>query len=121
MPRRALLAVAVYAAVLAVNRSLVRVHGPSMRPTYHHGDLLLTLPIPPAAVRTGDVVVVADPWHDDHLVVKRVARIDTDGVQVHGDDPEHSTDSRVWGPLGAERLRRRVVTRVKTGPAAAGT
>jgi nickel-type superoxide dismutase maturation protease len=102
---------AAYLAVLAVNRSLVEVRGASMEPTLWAGDRLVTVPVRPAWVRPGRVVVVADPGDPDHLVVKRVAVAGAGRVEVVGDDPDASTDSRTWGPLPLAAVRRIVVRR----------
>ncbi len=106
----ALLAVA-YAITLAVNRSVVEVRGGSMEPTLWAGDRLLTVPARPAWLRPGRVVVVADPGDADHLVVKRIASSERGRVEVLGDDPAASTDSRHWGPLPIAAVRRVVVRR----------
>jgi nickel-type superoxide dismutase maturation protease len=110
-----LLVVALWALIWTVNRSLVAVQGPSMSPTLRPGERLLTLPALVARPRPGSVVVVEDPWQPGHLVVKRVARIDgaapSAQVLVLGDNPEASTDGRVWGPIGRDAVRRVVVAR----------
>lgn len=117
--RRALLS---YAAVTAVNRSLVEVAGWSMAPTLAPGERLVTVPLPRSAraagivrrlVRPGALVVVAEPTArtGEHLVVKRVAAIEDDGVAVRGDHPSRSTDSRHYGPVPLASVRRVVVTR----------
>jgi nickel-type superoxide dismutase maturation protease len=104
-------AVALYLAVLAVNRSLVEVQGASMEPTLWAGDRLLTVPATPRRIRPGRVVVVTDPADPSHLVVKRVARADGGRVEVLGDQPAASTDSRTWGALPPSAVRRIVVRR----------
>jgi nickel-type superoxide dismutase maturation protease len=110
-----LLLVALWTLVWTVNRSLVAVQGPSMSPTLRPGERLLTLPTLVARPRPGSVVVVEDPWQPGHLVVKRVARIDEAApsaqVLVLGDNPEASTDGRVWGPIDRDAVRRVVVAR----------
>jgi nickel-type superoxide dismutase maturation protease len=100
-----------YLGVLAVNRSLVVVRGASMEPTLWAGDRLLTVPARPSSIRPGRVVVVADPEDESHLVVKRVARAEAGWVEVLGDQPAASTDSRAWGPLPRRAVRRSVVRR----------
>lgn len=104
-----------YLASLAVNRSLVEVRGTSMEPTLWPGDRLLTVPALPRWVRAGRVVVVEDPTEPGHLVVKRVAAAPVvgraHGVEVLGDHPAASTDSRQWGPLPRRAVRRVVVRR----------
>ncbi len=101
-----------YLAVLAVNRSVVVVAGPSMRPSLWPGDRLVTLPAVVGSVRPGRVVVVRDPADPGHLVVKRVVRVLAGGeVEVLGDAPEVSTDSRTWGALPRSAVARVVVRR----------
>ncbi|MFA9431535.1 nickel-type superoxide dismutase maturation protease [Egicoccus sp. AB-alg2] len=99
-----------YLAALAVNRSLVVVRGPSMLPSLWPGDRVVTVPAF-GRVDPGDVVVVRDPAEPGHLVVKRVHTVDEHGVDVRGDHPAASTDSRVWGPLPRRAIRRRVLRR----------
>lgn len=115
MRRMVVLAMGLYVAALATNRSLVRVHGPSMWPTYRDGDLLLTVPAGPIPLREGHVVVLEDPATRGHLVVKRVHRVTVSGVDVRGDAPGASTDSRVWGPVDRAAVRRLVVARASIG------
>lgn len=95
---------------LLVNRSLVEVQGHSMLPTLWPGDRVATLPAL-AAPRPGQLVVVRDPADATHLVVKRVHAVDANGVDVRGDNPTASTDSRTWGPLPRTAVRRRVLRR----------
>lgn len=130
-----------WAAVVAASRALVVVEGWSMAPTLVPGERLLTLPVPrrPSGlrarlVRPGAVVVVEAPSTDgpaadvdangahasaervhrgDHpqLAIKRVRRVDVDGVLVEGDHPTRSTDGRAWGPLAQRAVRAVVVAR----------
>jgi nickel-type superoxide dismutase maturation protease len=110
-PRLAGGTLALYGAVLAVNRSLVEVQGPSMQPALWEGDRLLTVPARRGWLEPGQVVVVADPHDPDHLVVKRLTAIGAGRVEVHGDHPAASTDSRTWGPLPLAAVRRIAVAR----------
>lgn len=113
-----------WAVMRAVNRSLVRVRGGSMRPTLAPGQLLLTRRVRDiTALAPGRVVVVEDPLADGHLVVKRLVHVTPAAtgatgpaaglvqVTVLGDAPAASTDSRQWGPLPARAVRRVVVAR----------
>lgn len=103
---------AVYGAVVVALRwAVVEVRGPSMAPTLTAGDRLLTLPARRGWLRTGQVVVVADPADPFHLVVKRLTRTVGDRVEVRGDDPVRSTDSRHWGSLPAGAVRRIAISR----------
>lgn len=104
-------AILAYLGALAANRSQVQVRGSSMEPTLQPGDRLLTVPAIPRALRAGRVVVVADPADPGHLVVKRLADVDCASVEVRGDAPERSTDSRTWGRLPRAAVRRIVVAR----------
>ena len=69
-----------------------------MRPALEPGDRLLVvdgLPIRPA-----HVVAVRDPRDEERVMVKRVEAVWPDGsVDVRGDAPAASTDSRQLGPL----------------------
>jgi len=77
-----------------------------MEPTLRHGDRLLVLPW--LRPRPGDIVAVRGPAGGPRLLVKRVRARSATEVVVAGDNPEHSTDSRIFGPLP----RRAVVGRV---------
>jgi signal peptidase I len=116
-----------YLTTLAVNRSLVIVRGPSMEPSLWPGDRLLTIPARRWWVRPGQVVVVAPP-EGPTRVVKRVHHLERAVpaaagaagrrrnqrawlVEVRGDAPERSTDSRWWGPLPGRDIRRVAVAR----------
>ncbi len=80
----------------------VAIEGPSMEPTVMAGDWLLVDPDayalrPPAA---GELVLAPDPRQDDRLLIKRVESVDPDGwLRLAGDEPERSTDSRVFGAV----------------------
>jgi nickel-type superoxide dismutase maturation protease len=102
---------ALYGLALAVNRSVVDVEGPSMEPALWAGDRLVTIPARPGWLEPGQVVVVADPADADHLVVKRLAAIETGRVVVLGDNPRASTDSRSWRALPLRAVRRLVLAR----------
>lgn len=74
----------------------VRVTGTSMAPLLAEGDRLLVQRT--RRVRRGDVVVVADPRTPRRWVVKRARAVAADGgVEVRGDAPDASTDSRSFG------------------------
>jgi len=56
-------------------------------------------------LRVGDVVVVPDPRDPERLVVKRVARREERRLVLAGDNPEFSTDSRVFGPVRSSSVQ----------------
>ncbi len=114
--RRAVPAVVVLGAVALVGRVLRRVEvtGASMSPTFVPGDRLVVLSRPfgiRARPVPGDVVAVADPRDPRRTLVKRVAAVDavTGALDVRGDDPGASTDSRDFGPVDAAAVVGRVV------------
>src|SRR4051812_3013469 len=75
----------------------VIVKGDSMRPALEPGDRLLVRCT--RRPRAGDVVALRDPRQQARVLVKRVARLDDDGIVVVGDNPSASTDSRTFGPV----------------------
>jgi nickel-type superoxide dismutase maturation protease len=76
--------------------------GPSMEPLLRDGDWILVDPDafrrrPP---RAGELVVVPDPREPGRTLVKRVAGADQAGrLELAGDNPGASTDSRAFGPV----------------------
>ncbi len=55
--------------------------------------------------RPGDLVVVRDPRRPDRLLIKRIdSEAGPDGWLVLGDNPQSSTDSRHFGPVGRELI-----------------
>jgi signal peptidase I len=116
-------------AALGVRRSLLRVQGPSMRPTLEQDDLVVTLPLPPTGggdgpahglgwwlrrrlVVPGRLVVLANPDAPSRRTVKRVTTVTPEGVDVIGDDPGWSIDSRVFGSVPHHDVRRVVIGRI---------
>ena len=110
-----------------VVRSLRRVEvvGGSMAPTFLAGDRLLVLARPfgpPPWPGVGSVVAVPDPRDAGRILIKRVASVDRQAglLEVRGDDPAASTDSRAFGPVPRASVVGRVVYRYapagRTGP-----
>jgi signal peptidase I len=116
-----LAALAAAAAVVAVVRRArlepMLVQGDSMRPTLTPGQRIAVAP-PSRPLRRGAVVVVRHPDRRDLEVVKRVAglpgeqvhlpggplRLGPDEYLVLGDNQDASTDGRVFGPVGWDRI-----------------
>ena len=112
LPRALPPAAAVALLVVAVLGRTIRVevHGASMAPGLMVGDRVVALRDLPA--RRGDVVVARDPRQPSRLLVKRVAAVHDDGgVDLAGDAPEASTDSRTFGTIPAASVLARVVWR----------
>jgi nickel-type superoxide dismutase maturation protease len=103
------LGVGVAAAARLAGVRRVVVEGTSMLPTLAPGDRLVLVrsgrPAP------GDLVAVPDPRDRTRLLVKRVAALDGDRVELRGDNPAQSTDSRSFGAVAVSELRGRVVRR----------
>lgn len=102
------------AAGIALRRSFVDVAGPSMEPSLWPGDRLITVPAHPRLLTVGQVVVLNDPDDTSHRIIKRITAIDGDRVEVRGDDPTRSTDSRRWGSVASSEVRRIAITRWPT-------
>ena len=123
----ACLAAVVAGAVVVASRTLRRVEvaGGSMAPAFRPGDRLVvwSRPLgPPSWPAVGDVVAVTDPRVPTRTLVKRVAAVDRAAgtLEVRGDDPDASTDSRDFGPVPLAAVVGRAVYRYgpngRTGP-----
>ena len=102
--------------VLDLSFDRVVVEGTSMVPTFEPGDrLLLVRRLRP--VRTGDLVAFGDPRDARRLLVKRVVAVRGELVDVVGDNPTRSTDSRDFGPVPRREIRHLVARRYARGVA----
>lgn len=87
----------------------------SMLPTLRPGDWVLGVRRPTHLGR-GDVVVVDHPQRPGFELVKRVADIGPAGLVLAGDNPDHSTDSRHFGPVAVGAVRARLLLVYHPGP-----
>jgi nickel-type superoxide dismutase maturation protease len=71
-------------------------------------------------VCSGDIVATPDPRQPARLVLKRVADVGQQGLFLLGDNPEHSTDSRQFGPVPISSVQGKAIYRYFP-PARAGT
>ena len=109
------MAVGAAAAAMVARRWLevVEVRGGSMAPALIPGDLLLVESRTYArrAPRPGEVVLAADPRDLARELVKRVATLQDGSVELRGDAPRESTDSRSFGAVPVAQVRWRAVLR----------
>jgi nickel-type superoxide dismutase maturation protease len=88
----------------------VDVAGQSMQPALEPGDWLLVDPDAYAidSPRPGELVLAPDPRDPDRLLIKRVGGVGPDGaLELLGDSPDQSTDSRVFGTVQTAVVRGR--------------
>jgi nickel-type superoxide dismutase maturation protease len=94
---------------------VVEVRGGSMAPALVAGDRLLVeaWTFRRRAPRGGDVVLAPDPRQPGRELVKRIAAVDAGAasVELHGDAPDASTDSRAFGAVPIANVRWRVIGR----------
>jgi nickel-type superoxide dismutase maturation protease len=94
---------------------IIEVQGASMAPTLLPGDWLIVERRTYAwrAPRVGEIVLAADPREADRELIKRVAAIDlqTSTLDLRGDAPEASTDSRTFGSVPMKGVQWRVIVR----------
>lgn len=102
------------AGLLTLRRlDVVEVAGSSMAPALQPGDRLLVESVAFAlrAPRPGEVVVAPDPRDPARELIKRVAAVGQAGIDLRGDHPAASTDSRAFGSVPADSVRWRVALR----------
>jgi nickel-type superoxide dismutase maturation protease len=95
----------------------VAVTGTSMEPALLPGDRLLVRKW--ATVHPGDIVTAPDPRQAGRTVLTRAGSVGAGKVWLLGDNPEHSTDSRHFGPVPMNSVEGKVVYRYAP-PARAG-
>lgn len=97
--------------IRAVRNCRLRVEGDSMHPLLVPGDRVVLVPVRRRRLHPGDLVVVRDPRRPQRRMIKRVTGVDGARAWVRGDNPEASTDSRVFGWVPLPRLVARPVRR----------
>lgn len=79
----------------------VRVRGDSMLPTLRDGDRLAVRRARTGEPRLGQLVVISESGKQ---MVKRVSKLLAAGIEVVGDNPSASRDSRHFGPVLTEDI-----------------
>tara|TARA_B100001121_G_C18656913_1_gene606884 strand:+ start:720 stop:995 length:276 start_codon:yes stop_codon:yes gene_type:complete len=84
----------------------VVVNGDSMWPTLKDGDTIEVNVLDGQHLQRGDLVVFPDPRNTSRICIKRLKRIDENGLFVEGDnpDPTASTDSHNYGLIPLESV-----------------
>ncbi len=80
-----------------------------MAPALEPGDRLVVVRL--GRPRPGDLVALRDPGEPARLLVKRVAAVGPTGLEVRGDNPAASRDSRAFGSVTRSRVIGRAVYR----------
>lgn len=88
----------------------VVVRGDSMEPTLRDGDHVVVRRLG-RAPRAGEVVLVPDPRLSARSLLKRVAAVGPRGIELVGDRPDRSTDSREFGPVDPASVEGQVLFR----------
>jgi len=82
---------------------IARIQGRSMYPTLQSGDLVVWIRIALHWLKPGQIVVARWP-HSKALIAKRVAQCSASTVELVGDNPPESTDSRHFGAISRGTL-----------------
>ncbi|MGH9298561.1 MAG: nickel-type superoxide dismutase maturation protease [Acidimicrobiales bacterium] len=85
------------------------IDGSSMLPTLSPGDRVLAVRWP--VLEAGDIVAFRDPEARERVLVKRIAALQALAIEVLGDNPSASRDSRHFGPVSRRDVVGRVVYR----------
>lgn len=87
-----------------------------MLPALAPGERLLVLRSP--VLQEGDIVAFLDPVAPERLLVKRVVRLEAATIEVAGDNPGASRDSRHFGPVPRRLVVGRAIYRYHPAQAA---
>ena len=94
---------------------VVEVQGRSMAPALLPGEWLLVerRTYGHRRPRVGEIVLAADPRDPSRELIKRVTSVDGHAMMIElaGDAPDSSTDSRIFGPVPVNDVHWRVVAR----------
>ena len=98
------------------HRRLFRVDGDSMLPTLSSGDFVIYRPFKKGQeeLSNGSIVIVRHPLKEKTLILKRIHKASSTGIDLRGDNPEMSTDSRQFGIVNHGHLLGVVEELIKT-------
>ena len=77
-----------------------------MNPTLKEGDLVLYRPIKKSilSLKKGSIVIAINPLKKDELMIKRVSKRNDLEIDLLGDNPNASIDSRHFGSIKLDQL-----------------
>ncbi|NNN21581.1 MAG: nickel-type superoxide dismutase maturation protease [Acidimicrobiales bacterium] len=84
-----------------------KVEGNSMYPTFKAGDTVLVSKS--KSFKVGDLVVTSHPHHGNQLILKRILDIEGNLVELRGDNPLESSDSRQFGKVDISSVKYKVI------------
>ena len=90
------------------------VDGSSMLPTLRPGESLMVKDgyYKHKQPQIGDIVLLRHPNQDELFIVKRILKIEKEGVFLIGDNHRESTDSRHFGLVSVENLIAKVTSKI---------
>ncbi|WP_353292255.1 nickel-type superoxide dismutase maturation protease [Synechococcus sp. M16CYN] len=93
---------------------LLKVQGVSMLPTLGPGDRIVVKPLAVDASlpSCGSIVVVWHPWKSNLRLIKRLHKVDRNGMILLGDNLSASTDSRQLGAFSPKAVVGVVVSKI---------
>ncbi len=83
-----------------------QVVGDSMLPTLKEGDIVIYRPIQSNEFlpQEGTIAVVKDPINPSILLIKRIYKVISTGIDIRGDNIKNSIDSRQFGLVNRTNL-----------------
>ena len=90
----------------------VLIKGNSMSPTFENGDVVFLKLT--KKIEKNDIILAQHPFKKSVKVLKRITEISDDGkLNLIGDNPSESSDSRSFGLISPENVIGKVVCRLK--------
>ncbi len=77
-----------------------------MKPNIQSGDLIIYSTGAQEIIKVlkGSIVVLNNPLNPSSLIVKRIHDINSRGIEIRGDNPSSSIDSRQFGLINPESI-----------------
>ncbi len=79
-----------------------------MMPSIHPGEIVIFKPTNknknPLLIRNGSVIVLQHPLLSNKVIIKRVYKVTSTGLEVRGDNAQSSTDSRQFGLVNTRQV-----------------